>query len=153
MFTGYPERLPNEDCICARCIYKQLAINTQRAIDNECGDVSGIWIPLDSYSSGLAYFGTEPRRHRLEKSSIGKRLQVIPVVSAAKCRRGRIGAQHPSIVCGHGSQAEILQWGIETVPNGPQPTGIECAALNRCPIRSPGMEEPSTRSGHEILAE
>jgi len=27
-----------------RCIYKQLTINTQRAIDNERGDVSRIWI-------------------------------------------------------------------------------------------------------------
>jgi hypothetical protein len=74
MFTGYSERLPNEACIFARCIYKQLTINSQRAIDNERGNVPRIWMPLDTYSPSLAYFGTEPRRHRLEKSNILQRL-------------------------------------------------------------------------------
>ena len=59
MFTGHSERLPNEDGIFARCIYKQLTINTQRAIDNERGDV----LP---YRDPARQLQLEPRvfRHR-----------------------------------------------------------------------------------------
>jgi len=63
ILTGDCERSANENCVFARCIDKQLTIETLRAIDKQRGDESSHLIPLHCYGPRLVYFRPEPRTY------------------------------------------------------------------------------------------